>query len=68
MMGRFGGFLMHKKNSSVTMLGAARMVGYAMPPKEELVTTLCSAGMLQMLCFAFQRIRRNCHLSPVLLD
>ena len=64
MMGRFGGFLMHKKNSSFTILCVAGMVGYAMPPKEELVTMLCSAGML---CYAFQRIRRTCQ-SLVLWD
>ena len=45
---------MHKKNSSVTMLGAAGMVGYAVPPKEELVShyvMFCWYATDAMLCF-----------------
>ena len=42
---------MHKKNSSFTILCVAGMVGYAMPPKEELVSHYVMFCWYAVLCF-----------------
>ena len=55
---------MHKKDSSVTMLGAAGMDGYAMPPKEELVSHYVMFCWYAMLCFPTHKkelVRHRCY-------